>query len=81
MIIQGPELESIKNREVTFVKNFTQLKTNYDFNFISKLLEENEINVVQKPNFGNLKDIFQAMKVDLYVKEFLIYLDFLKKII
>tara|TARA_R100000149_G_C5856105_1_gene123353 strand:+ start:49 stop:567 length:519 start_codon:yes stop_codon:yes gene_type:complete len=42
MIIQGPELESIKNRKITFVKNFIQLKTNYDFNYISKLLEEND---------------------------------------
>ena len=42
MIIQERELESIKDKQITFVKNFIQLKTNYDFNFISKLLEEND---------------------------------------
>jgi len=80
VLIKEKEINSIKENKVTLISNFTILKNNYDFNFISKILEENEIHTIPKPGFGNLKDIFQALRVDLSIKEFLIYLDFLKKL-
>ena len=85
MIIQGPELESIKNREVTFVKNFIQLKTNYDFNFISKLLEENDNLQSHYRPTNDMSPVlyknFQIEQVGNFTLEFHSVFNYFKKII
>ena len=81
MLIKESELNSIKENKVTLITKFASLKNNYDFNFISNILEEDEIYTIQKTKFGNLKDVFQVLKVNESVKECQLYLDFFKKLL
>ena len=53
MLINQSDLGSIKKNKVTLVKNFVSLERNYDFNFISDLMEENNIIIQQKSSIGN----------------------------
>jgi len=59
MLIKAQDLKDIQGNKVTLVKNFINLERNYDFNLISNLIEENDLSIVQKSHFGNLKDVYQ----------------------
>jgi|TARA_R100001460_G_scaffold106817_1_gene154751 cupin superfamily acireductone dioxygenase involved in methionine salvage len=80
MLINQSDLGSIKKNKVTLVKNFVSLERNYDFNFISDLIEENNLIIQQKSSIGNLKDVFQIVKISNTLTEFKIFLDFLSKL-
>ena len=77
MLINKDQINLIKNNKVCLVKNFVKLKTKYDFNFISNILENNNLKVEQKSFLGDLKDVFQIKSIS---KEFKIFFDFFKKI-
>jgi hypothetical protein len=59
MLIKAQDLKDIQENKVTLVKNFASLTKEYDFNLISNLIEENDLSIVQKSHFGNLKDVYQ----------------------
>ena len=79
MLLKKEQIESIQNREVTYVKNFALLEREYDFNLISKILEEQDNRVLTKTNIGNLRDVYQMLNVTNYLQEFRIFFDFLLK--
>ena len=79
MLLNKEQIESIHNREITYVKNFVLLKREYDFNLISKILEEQDNRVLTKTNVGNLRDVYQMLNVTNYLQEFKIFFDFLSK--
>tara|TARA_R100000988_G_C3966146_1_gene148899 strand:- start:151 stop:663 length:513 start_codon:yes stop_codon:yes gene_type:complete len=80
MLIKQPEIISIKENKVTLVKNFVSLGTNYDFNLLSRLMEENELSISQKSFNGNLKDVYLIHQTSNYLQEFKIFFDFLSKL-
>lgn len=80
MLIKKDQVNLIKENKICFIKNFVSLEKIYDYNFISNLLEENNLNVVQKTSTGNLKDVFQIFKVSNSMKEFKTFFDFLSKL-
>lgn len=80
MILNKNNFFSIKNNNVTFIKNFTKLNQVYDFNFISHLLEENNKKVVSKTLEGNLRDVFEIIRVSNDVYELKIFFDFINKL-
>lgn len=80
MLLNNKEqVESIQNREVTYVKNFASLEREYDFNLLSRLMEENDLMVGEKTSAGILKDVFQIYKVSNTLEEFKTFFDFLGK--
>ena len=79
MLLKKEQIESIQNREVTYVKNFALLEREYDFNLISKILEEQDSRVLTKTNMGSLRDVYQMLNVTNYLQEFRIFFDFLLK--
>jgi len=81
MLIKQTELVSLKENKVTLVKNFFSLGKKYDFNLLSQLMEENEIEVDAKTQIKNLKDVFQMYDVTNYLPEFKILNDFLSKLL
>ena len=80
MLIKHTEFNSIKENKVTLIKNFILLERNYDFNLLSNLMEENECKIDQKSFVGNLKDVFQILKVSNTLQEFKTFFDFLSKL-
>lgn len=80
MLIKENEVNLIKQNKVVLIKNFTNLNKTYDFNFISKILEENNLCVVNKTSLENLKGVFQVKEVTNVTKEFEIFFDFLSKL-
>lgn len=80
MLLNNKEqVESIQNREVTYVKNFASLEREYDFNLLSKLIEENDLMVDEMTSAGILKDVFHIYKVSNTLEEFKTFFDFLGK--
>tara|TARA_R100001163_G_C5067934_1_gene207509 strand:- start:1128 stop:1652 length:525 start_codon:yes stop_codon:yes gene_type:complete len=80
MIFNKDQVESINNKQVTYVKNFALLEREYDFNLISQLLEEHNSVVLTKTNVGNLRDVYQMLEVKNYFKEFQTFFDFFYKL-
>ena len=80
MLIKEIEVNSIKQNKITLIKNFASLTREYDFNLLSKLMEENDLMIGQKSCVGNLKDVFQVYKVSNTLQEFKIFFDFLSKL-
>ena len=80
MLINKDEINLIKDNKVCFVKNFVSLQRNYDFNLISKLMEENHLTIVPMSPVGNLRDVFQMVKITNILKEFKILFDFFAKL-
>ena len=76
MLLKKEQIESIQNREVTYIKNFALLEREYDFNLISKILEEQDNRVLTKTNIGSLRDVYQMLNVTNYLQEFRIYFNF-----
>ena len=84
MLIKEQDLDDIKENKVTLVKNFVSLERNYDFNLLSKLMEENELIVLKKTNAdefsGTLKDAYQMLKINNFLPEFNVFFDFITKL-
>ena len=80
MLIKQSDVTSIKENKVTLIKNFASLTREYDFNLLSALMEENDCIITQKSTVGNLKDVFQMLKVSNSLKEFKTFFDFLSKL-
>ena len=54
MIVTASNIKSILNKKPTFVKKFTSLDQEYDFNFLTKFLDDNSIPVFNiKPSIEN----------------------------
>ena len=79
MLIQQPQLISIRENKPTLVKNFVTLKKKYDFNLLSQFMEENDSTVMSHSSIGNLRDVFRIPGVSGYLKEFKTFFDFLTK--
>lgn len=79
MLILPEKIESIKSNKVTMIKNFISLKTKHDFNFISQLLEENDIDVDPKTTLGHLRDVFQIRSVSFSSKDLFNVFHFIRK--
>ena len=80
MLIDKNNIELIKNNKIFLKKNFVSLDKKYDFNFISDLLEKNQLKVVNKTFVGDLKDVFQIKSVSNTVDELKVFFDFLSKL-
>ena len=80
MLIDKNNIELIKNNKICLIKNFVSLDKKYDFNFISDLLEKNQLKVVNKTFVGDLKDVFQIKSVSNTVDELKVFFDFLSKL-
>jgi len=80
MLIKESDLVSIQQNKVTFLKDFAFLERIYDFNLLSKLMEENPVSIYQKSSIGNLRDVFQMYRVLNYFPEFKTFFDFLTKL-
>ena len=76
MLLNKDQIQSIKENKVTFVKNFVTLNRPYDFNLISKLIEENDLQSMSKSNYSGLKNVFQIRGVVNLLKEQFIKLMF-----
>ena len=81
MLLDTKTVDSIKKQKVTFVKNFTHIPDNYDFNKISKLVDDNYLQVDNKPgqanHFSSIWQLYCVHKVDENLNS---YFDFLTKI-
>tara|TARA_R100000781_G_C4074358_1_gene125562 strand:+ start:410 stop:919 length:510 start_codon:yes stop_codon:yes gene_type:complete len=80
MLIDKNNMELIKDNKICLIKNFVSLNKKYDFNFISDLLEKNQLKVVNKTFVGDLKDVFQIKSVSNTVDELKVFFDFLSKL-
>ncbi len=80
MLLNKNQINLINQNKTCFVKDFVTLTNIYDFNFISDLLEENELKVVSKTSIGYFKDVFQIHRVLNTKEEFAIFFDFLSKL-
>ena len=80
MLLKNNKVKSIRQNKVTFVKNFVNLSQDFDFNYVSNLLEENNLNVFQKSNHMPLKAVYQIRQIEKTNNQFLIYYDFFKKL-
>lgn len=72
-------LNSIKNKKVTLVKNFVSFDKNYDFNFILDFLEKSDFNISCKETGNFFKSNFQVQKIENNFPNFIFLLDFIKK--
>ena len=79
MLLNKKQIESIRNKKVTHVKNFASLDREYDFNLIAQFLEERNDDVLIKTGIGKLRDVYQMMKVTNFLPEFKTFYDFLLK--
>jgi len=80
MLLKSEHINLIKQNKICLVKNFIELKNEYDFNFISNLIQENDLKIISKTSSGNLKDVFQMMNVSNSILELKIIFDFFKKL-
>jgi len=79
MKLNASDIKSILNKKPTFIKNFTSLNEEYDFNFISKFLDDNPIIVFNKPGSSAYSVIWQARHTQNYSSSFFTFLDFFRK--
>tara|TARA_R110000822_G_scaffold33817_2_gene96125 strand:+ start:1155 stop:1667 length:513 start_codon:yes stop_codon:yes gene_type:complete len=79
-LLNKDQVDLIKNNKICLIKKFTLIEDVYNFDFISALLEENDLHVSQKTSIGNLKDVFQIFKVSNTQRKFKDIFYFLYKI-
>lgn len=72
-------LESIKNKKVTLVKNFVSLEKNYDFNFLFDFLEKSDFAIDCKGEDNFFKNNFQVKTIENNFPDFMFLLDFIRK--
>ena len=80
MLINKDQIDLIKENKICLIKNFVSLERTYDFNLISTLIEENNLDVFNRTMIGNLKDVFQMRRVSNILKEFTTFFDFFSKL-
>lgn len=80
MLLKPEQVNLMKQNKICLVKNFTTLKNKYDFNFVSDLIQGDDLKIISKTSVGNLKDVFQMMNVGNSVIELKIIFDFFKKL-
>lgn len=73
------DLNSIKNKKVTLVKNFVSFDKNYDFNLVLDFLEKSDfdINCMGAANF--FKSNFQVKKIENNFPNFIFLMNFIRK--
>jgi mannose-6-phosphate isomerase-like protein (cupin superfamily) len=82
MLLKENQINSIKDKKITSVKNFINNTKIYDFNLLSNLLEENKVEsiITGDSKMGRiLESIFQIKGIKLLFNEFNIVFDFLLK--
>jgi len=80
MLLKESEVKSIRENKLTFVKNFTPLTKEYDFNWISSFMEKNNFTINQTSGVGNLKDVFQMRSVKDHDNQFVVWFNFFNKL-
>ena len=83
ILLNEKDIKYIKQNKITYVKNSITLKREFDFNLISKLVEENNLKSFYKIPKGDcpiLECIFQIYSVSKCLIELDYLFDFLKKI-
>jgi len=80
MLLKESEVKSIRENKLTFVKNFTPLTKEYDFNWLSSFMEKNCFSLWRTTDIGNLKDIFQIKWVKDHNHQFMIWFNFFNKL-
>jgi hypothetical protein len=80
MKLTSSNIKSILDKKPTFIKNFTSLDEEYDFNFMIKFLNDNSIAMHNKGNSTAYHVIWQARRTHEYNTFFFTFLDFFKKI-
>ena len=82
MFIKKQEIDSIRDNKVTYIKNFVDLKKQYDFNLLSRLVEETdaETKVKAKNLTDVMRGVYQMKNIKNHFKEFVTFFDFLKKL-
>lgn len=55
MLINKDQITLIRENKICLIKNFVSLERDYDFNLISRLMEENDLKVIQKNSRGQSK--------------------------
>ena len=80
MFIKKQEIDSIRDNKVTYIKNFVDLKKQYDFNLLSRLVEETdaETKVKAKNLTDVMRGVYQMKNIKSHFKEFVTFFDFLK---
>jgi|TARA_R100000656_G_C3900061_1_gene118562 hypothetical protein len=79
MKLNSSNIKSILNKKPTFIKNFTSLHEEYDFNFMAKFLDDNPIIIHNKQGNCAYPVIWQARHAQNYNSSFFTFLDFFRK--
>lgn len=81
MFLDKESIENIKQRKVTYVKNFTSIEETYDFNKISNLVDKYSLSVLYKPGqINHYNSIWVIRYINEVDNQLFIFLDFLRKI-
>ena len=80
MLLNKKDINRIKSKKITYVKNFTQNLQNFNFNTLSTLIDDYSLNVVNKSNFLNFNATWQVKDVHQTNADFFVFLDFFSKI-
>ena len=81
MLLNKENLDSIKNKKITFVKEFTPPTTNYDYNALSKLVDDYSLVVdsVAWDLKSPFKSIWQMKNIHITQNYFFTFMDFFYK--
>tara|TARA_R100001086_G_scaffold21404_2_gene10363 strand:- start:586 stop:1095 length:510 start_codon:yes stop_codon:yes gene_type:complete len=81
MVLNKENLESIRNKKITFVKGFTSSTTEYDFNTLSKLTDDYSLVVdsVAWDSKSLFKSIWQMKNIHVNQNYFFTFMDFFYK--
>lgn len=81
MVLNDKDIKDIKEKKVTYIKNFTSIEETYDFNKISYLVDSYSLNVDYVPKQINyFNSIWKFRDIDKLDNQFFVLLDFLSKI-
>jgi len=81
MFLNKESIEDIKQKKVTYIKNFTPIVETYDFNKISNLVDKYSLNVLYKPGqINHYNSIWVIRYINEVDNQFFILLDFLRKV-
>jgi hypothetical protein len=72
-------IESIKNKKVTLIKDFINLEKNYDFNFLLDFLEKSDFAIDCKGEDNFFKNNFQVKTIENNCLDFMFLIDFIRK--
>ena len=81
MFLDSKSVENIKQKKITYIKNFTSIQETYDFNKISYLVDSYSLNVIFLPGqINHFNCIWQLKEIDKIDNQFFILIDFFYKI-